>query len=185
MISANDVKAAINPEQFCQSRLPDLKSGSGWVEGGLCPFHADKKAGSFRVNLDNGAFKCFSCGAHGSDVIAFAQQQDSTDFSTTIKALAAEYGVEGVKATPEQRQAFKEHDAYRKLQEREEVLQHELHVLLQVISLRVSSRKNETNLAFRESRPEWRPMAPDHWGREVEAAANVVKLLFALYPEVS
>ena len=95
---AADVKAAINPRQFYQDRLPDLKSGNGWVEGGLCPFHSDNHAGSFRVNLDTGAFRCFACDARGGDIIDFAQQQDHSSFPDTLKALAEEYGVRGAGA---------------------------------------------------------------------------------------
>ncbi|HAJ19879.1 MAG TPA: hypothetical protein DCL95_07445, partial [Rhodospirillaceae bacterium] len=38
---------------------------------GLCPFHADTRPGSFVVNKATGAFKCFSCGEQGGDIITF------------------------------------------------------------------------------------------------------------------
>lgn len=31
----------------------------------LCPFHDDKKAGSFFINIQSGMYHCFSCGAKG------------------------------------------------------------------------------------------------------------------------
>ena len=68
--------------------------------------------------------------------------------------------------------------------ERMAMLMHELHVFYQVVSLRVSDYKNMTNMNFREARPEWRPMAPEHWQREVEAAGNIVGMIRLCYPEV-
>jgi DNA primase len=71
-LSANHIKGTINPLGFYRHELPDapLKK-QGWNDGGLCPFHSDSNKGSFRVNTDTGAFKCYSCGTKGGDVIAF------------------------------------------------------------------------------------------------------------------
>lgn len=183
-IDAADVKQSINPRQFYESRLEGLKPGNGWVDGGLCPFHADNHAGSFKVNLDTGAYKCFSCGAGGSDVIAFTMDQDGTDFPTTINALGAEYGVSGTQLSPEQMEVIRERDRLSLMAERMEMLSHELHVFLQVVGLRVADYKNMTDMKFREARPEWRPMSPEHWEREVEAAGNIVGMIRLCYPEV-
>ena len=89
------IKAAISPADFYQCELPDMPSSNqgGWRDGGLCPFHADNHAGSFRVHLETGAFCCFSCGAKGGDVIAFTMQRDGLSFSDALKRLAEDWGV--------------------------------------------------------------------------------------------
>jgi DNA primase len=57
----------------------------GW--DGLCPFHNDRKAGSFSVNTQTGAFKCFSCGTSGGDIISFHQQVNRVSFMEAINQL--------------------------------------------------------------------------------------------------
>lgn len=92
---AHDLKAAIDPAAFYTSENPTMPPTRrvGWVDGGLCPFHADKRRGSFRVNLNNGAFRCFACGAAGSDVVAFTMLRDGLAFREALAALAREWGV--------------------------------------------------------------------------------------------
>ncbi len=86
--------ATIDPAAAFYSRelgrmIPDR---TGWHDAGLCPFHADKHAGSFKIHLPDGRFKCFSCGAHG-DIIAFAQRKYELDFPTAVEALARAWGI--------------------------------------------------------------------------------------------
>ncbi|MDP2828111.1 MAG: CHC2 zinc finger domain-containing protein [Sulfuricellaceae bacterium] len=90
-----NVKAYIPPADFYRAELPTMPSprGGGWRDGGLCVFHADNHAGSFRVNLETGAFCCFSCGAKGSDIIAFIQQRDGLSFPEALQQLADEWGM--------------------------------------------------------------------------------------------
>jgi DNA primase len=65
----------------------------GWVDGGLCPFHADEHRGNFRVNIDTGAFRCFSCGVGGGDIIAFLMKRDGLSFPEALRKLADDWGV--------------------------------------------------------------------------------------------
>lgn len=84
------VKAAISPWEFYRAELPTMpppKRDTGWVDGGLCPFHDDHHKGSFRLNLDTGGFTCFSCGTKGSDVIAFTQRRHSVSFRDALAML--------------------------------------------------------------------------------------------------
>jgi DNA primase len=77
-LTVDDLKHAISPHEFYLREQELCRFGyrSGpWVTAGLCPFHEDHSAGSFKVNLDKGAFICFSCGAKGGDIIAFIQQK--------------------------------------------------------------------------------------------------------------
>lgn len=90
-----DIKANIPPADFYRAELPTmpLPRGGGWRDGGLCIFHADNHAGSFRVNLETGGFCCFSCGAKGSDVIAFIRLRDDLSFPEALNKLSSEWGV--------------------------------------------------------------------------------------------
>jgi hypothetical protein len=77
------LKILARPEVFYQTELPAMpapRREHGWTSGGLCPFHADRHAGSFYVHLDSGAFKCHACGAGGGDVIAFVRLRDGLSF---------------------------------------------------------------------------------------------------------
>ena len=92
---ADNIKSSIPPSDFFRAELPAMPSprGGGWREGGLCCFHDDKTTGSFRVNLDTGAFTCFSCGAKGSDIIAFMQLRDGLSFPDALHKLAQDWGL--------------------------------------------------------------------------------------------
>lgn len=90
------LKASIPPAEFYRlenDRMPEPRRESGWVDGGLCPFHHDRHTGNFRVNLDTGAFVCFACGAKGPDVIAFLRMRDGLTFPDAVDALAGAWGV--------------------------------------------------------------------------------------------
>lgn len=154
MVEAIDIKATASPESFYTARLTGMKSGAGWVEGGLCPFHQDTKTGSFRVNLDTGAYKCFSCGASGGDVIDFAMQQDDVDFPTTIKALAAEYGIAETPLTAKQIEVIRLRQQQAKHDDLDDGIFHEAHIILQCVSGRENNRNLEHNRQFREARPD-------------------------------
>ena len=93
-LNADYIKTTLKPLDFYRHELPDapLKT-QGWNDGGLCPFHADNNAGSFRVNLTTGAYKCFSCGMAGSDVIAFTMALYGLQFIEALKQLANDWGL--------------------------------------------------------------------------------------------
>lgn len=90
-----NVKTYIPPAEFYRAELSTMPPprGGGWRDGGLCPFHADNHAGSFRVNLNSGGFCCFSCGAKGADIIAFIQLRDGLSFPEALNKLSNEWGV--------------------------------------------------------------------------------------------
>ena len=85
----------IPPRDFYLAELPDMPPalGDGWHNGGLCPFHNDHNAGSFRVNLDTGAFICFACEAKGLDIIAFTQLRNELSFPEALLQLTIEWGL--------------------------------------------------------------------------------------------
>lgn len=93
-IKPEQIKAAIAPRAYYQHELPGLTLNKpGWNDAGLCVFHADTKNGSFRVNAVTGAFKCFSCGAAGGDVIAFEMERHSLGFTDALAKLASDWRV--------------------------------------------------------------------------------------------
>jgi putative DNA primase/helicase len=87
--TAETLKASLTPERYYAAHLAGSfgkQTGKGWhLWNGLCPFHADRRPGSFVVNKVSGAFRCFSCGTGGGDIIAFHMQRRGIGF---IDALA-------------------------------------------------------------------------------------------------
>lgn len=94
-LNINYIKNSINPLDFYRTALGELnKQGRcGWIDGGLCPFHADTKSGSFRINTQTGAFKCFACGHSGGDIIAFTRLIYDLNFSDALMQLARDWGI--------------------------------------------------------------------------------------------
>jgi DNA primase len=88
------IKNSISPLDFYDYELPNptLKK-VGWNDGGICPFHTDKRRGSLKVNTETGAFICFSCGSKGSDIIAFTMALHGLTFPEALKKLADEWGI--------------------------------------------------------------------------------------------
>lgn len=93
-ISADTVRRSITPSDFYRHELPNARlKQPGWNDGGLCLFHSDNKPGSFRVNLMTGAYKCFACGAAGSDIIAFTMAVYGLKFVEALEQLANDWGL--------------------------------------------------------------------------------------------
>lgn len=90
-----NIKTSLPPILFFTEELPGWtpRQEHGWVDGGLCPFHTDTHVGSFKVNLDSGAFKCFSCGAAGADVIAFYRLRYCMGFMDALRDLEGRAGI--------------------------------------------------------------------------------------------
>jgi len=93
-IKPEQVKSAIAPSDYYRQELPGaaLKK-HGWNDAGLCIFHNDINSGSFRVNTETGAFKCYSCGTKGGDIIAFEMEKYGLNFIKALEKLACEWGV--------------------------------------------------------------------------------------------
>lgn len=93
-LSTKTIKQQLSPPEFYQTEIGlNAHRDHGWIDGGLCPFHEDSRAGNFRVNLDFGGYCCFACGSKGSDVIAFIQERDGLSFPETLCYLNETYGV--------------------------------------------------------------------------------------------
>jgi DNA primase len=93
-MNAESIKQQLNPLDFYSHELRHAKlNKSGWNVAGICPFHADRKPGSFFVNLDTGAFKCFSCGSFGGDIISFTMAVHELDFVEALAKIANDWGL--------------------------------------------------------------------------------------------
>ena len=62
--------------------------GSGTWRDAICPFHTDTKP-SLRVRVENGAYRCMSCGARGGDILAFHMHKHGLGFIQAAKELGA------------------------------------------------------------------------------------------------
>lgn len=94
-LDAARVKESVNPAEFYLGELPSMptpRKRNGLVNGGLCPFHADQRPSSFFVNVSNGAFVCYACGAQGGDVLAFLMLRVGYTFRDALEYLAEYYG---------------------------------------------------------------------------------------------
>jgi len=58
----------------------------------LCPFHADRKMGSFKISPKRNMYHCFSCGAAGGPV-DFLMDYANMTFPDAICYLGAKYGM--------------------------------------------------------------------------------------------
>lgn len=71
-------------EQLTKIGRPNHK---GWASAD-CPFHESSGHASLRVNLENGAWHCFGCDAHG-DLIKFVRLRYRMSFAEACKYLGA------------------------------------------------------------------------------------------------
>ena len=76
-----------SPIQYYETQGIKLKGNSSWRDA-ICPFHKDTKP-SLRINVDKGAYRCFVCGAHGGDVLAFHMHRHGLNFVESCKQLGA------------------------------------------------------------------------------------------------
>ena len=92
------IRESVDPGEFYRDRLPTMPHkrprAGGWCDGGLCPFHDDRRAGSFRVNFESGAYTCYSCGAKGGDVVAFEAALAQAAPIDAARVIANEWGIE-------------------------------------------------------------------------------------------
>lgn len=83
------IKQAVDILDLIGSVVSLRRVGTRYV--GLCPFHREKTP-SFQVDVAQGLFYCFGCGA-GGDVITFAMRHWNLTFPEAVKALADRYHV--------------------------------------------------------------------------------------------
>lgn len=72
------------------SRISLIRKGTSYK--GICPFHNDRKIGSFDVSDRKQIWKCFSCGV-GGDTIKFVSLYDGIDYLAAAFRVALEFGI--------------------------------------------------------------------------------------------
>ena len=92
-LNADEIKQSLSPADFYRHHLNAPLTKHGFNNGGLCPFHDDRKACSFFVNLNSGAFTCYSCGTKGGDIIAFTMRLYGLTFAAALAQLASDWGL--------------------------------------------------------------------------------------------
>ena len=90
-ITTDMLKRQLPAERYYNDNLDGSfgkATGNAWhMWNGLCPFHDDRSAGSFVVNRDTGAFRCFSCNNGGNDIIDFYMQKEHLNFKEALQQL--------------------------------------------------------------------------------------------------
>ena len=82
---AIDRGALPSPRNYYSEQFPDMKLDSVWAMV-LCPFHDDTKP-SLSINLNEGYFRCHSCGSKGQDIISFHRQINKIGFIEACEDL--------------------------------------------------------------------------------------------------
>jgi hypothetical protein len=82
-----DASLLPSPLEYYGREFPNLKTEPRWVQVSCC-FHDDKTP-SLSINLIEGHFRCFACGAKGGDIIAFHKMRYGMSFIQAVTDLGA------------------------------------------------------------------------------------------------
>lgn len=89
-LNSQEIKNKIHPFAFYAMEFGSVlfvPTGDGWNRiNQTCPFHNDKKPGTFHIHEKTGNFKCFACESSG-DMIGFYMKQHNVDFKTALEEL--------------------------------------------------------------------------------------------------
>lgn len=79
-----------HPEDYYgyQAALDKYKPKANGKATACCPFHDDKHP-SLGINLETGAYRCYSCGEGGGDVLAFHMSRNNYTFKEACEDLGA------------------------------------------------------------------------------------------------
>jgi hypothetical protein len=137
-----------NARDFYAGELEKLgRPSRGWAKA-LCCFH-DERTPSLSVNLGNGGFHCFGCGASGGDLVDFIRLRYGCTFKAACQRLRCWRGDTSAHAAKEIEKSRKEtariRDAAARLVAEEKRLRleareslHHLEKLQRVVSARLS-----------------------------------------------
>lgn len=87
----DEVKLRLDIVSVVGDTVTLLRSGRNFKAN--CPFHTEKTP-SFYVFPDTQTWRCFGACASGGDVISFVMRQQGLDYSTALRQMAAQAGVE-------------------------------------------------------------------------------------------
>ena len=60
---------------------------------GLCPFHADRRKGNFKVRYNSNMYECFACGERGHAIGLIQKERGITDYVELVYTLGYELGL--------------------------------------------------------------------------------------------
>jgi len=73
------------PTEYYSKHFPSITTNRTMVKV-ICPFHEDTHP-SLSINLEDGWFNCFSCGAKGGGIAKFHMTRYSLTYKQTLKEL--------------------------------------------------------------------------------------------------
>lgn len=76
-----------SPASYYSNEFPKLNIHSEWAKVHCC-FHDDQHP-SLSINMTQGHFKCFACGAKGHDIIAFHRLRYRVSFPEAVSHMRA------------------------------------------------------------------------------------------------
>jgi len=91
-ITEQRIKDAAHIEDILTDALGVELTHDGVNLQGLCPFHADKHLGSFKVSTSKNICTCFSCGKTWNPINALMEGKQM-DYPTALRYIAAMYGI--------------------------------------------------------------------------------------------
>src|SRR3954468_13494492 len=99
MSVTDEIKARLDVVTVLSQYIQLKKAGRNYT--GLCPFHAEKTP-SFVVFPDTQNWRCFGACGEGGDIFNFAMKQEGLDFTSALRMLADQAGIELHQRSPEQ-----------------------------------------------------------------------------------
>ena len=137
--------------------------GKGYIA--CCPAHDDKHP-SLSINEDNGKIliKCWS--------------------GCSVESIVSAIGIETKDLFSQSNFTGSQRKEYKKVKNLSELwgaLFHEQHVLLQIVNNRVCDEALSKDKNFMKCRPEFKPLPPEFWDREILAAKRVKRIIGDIY----
>lgn len=82
-------QASVGVRRFYETEFGvHLPDNDTWTNvPALCPFHADKRSGTFRAHLGGGHFICFSCGAKGGNIFSFYSMRYGVSYGEAVESI--------------------------------------------------------------------------------------------------
>ncbi len=115
MSEIDEIKARIDITDLVSETVNLRRTGRNYT--GFCPFHTNTRTPAFVVWPDTGTWRCFGECNDGGDIFKFVMKKEGWEFSTALKALAEQAGVDLRPPTPQQQEQAKENEHLRNLLE--------------------------------------------------------------------
>lgn len=90
-ITEQKIKDAANIVDVVGEFVTLKKRGANYE--GICPFHADRTPGSFKVSQAKNICSCWACSNTGLDPIAFLQKKEGMSYPDALRWLAGRYDI--------------------------------------------------------------------------------------------